>query len=609
MSRAPLAWLLRAVARAPRPAPADGGHTAPCCSECAGGVHGRQLAEVYEATLEALARAIDAHDESEDESREEHVRRMRRHATALAERLGLSHAEIAAIRAASVLHDIGKLGVPTHILTKPGPLTAEEFERVRAHPQVGAGILGGVPFPYPVAPLVLGHHERWDGKGYPAGLAGEEIPIGARVLAVVDCYDSLTSRRPYRGPIDHDGAVEVLRYEAGKSLDPDLVRAFVEVLGSERAAAEAGSTGQEAQAVPRARSALRTIALVHRETVALSDLSRVMSRGLGLADTARLVADGVSGLVPSACRALYVADAREGLACRFAEGAGADVLRRLVLPPGAGPLAQAMAERRPLVNGHPAEDQAASQVLGPVGDALELRSTLAAPLTLEDRLVGALAVYHREPGFYTDDHRRLLEQVAAQAAIVVHNSLAFDRAREESLTDALTGLPNTRFFLMHFTQELARAVRMGFSLALLVLDIDDFKRINDSAGHGVGDLALREVANALKRAVRPYDVCARYAGDEFVVMLPECGAEEAEERRREIEAIVRELRVETTPGEFLGMSASVGAAVFPDDGHTYEALLEAADARMYASKRARGRPARARAPRPSARRGADRAAS
>ena len=567
------------------------------------------MADLYEATLEALARAIDAHDESEDESREEHVRRMRRHATALAERLGLSRADVAAIRAAAVLHDIGKLGVPTHILTKPGPLTAEEFERVRAHPQVGAGILGGIPFPYPVAPLVLGHHERWDGKGYPAGLAGEEIPFGARVLAVVDCYDSLTSRRPYRGPVDHRAAVEVLRYEAGKSLDPDLVDAFVQMLASAGLSepTEAGTTTWDGRAGPTGtRSALRTIATVHRETVALNDLSRVMGRGLGLADTARLVADGLNGLVPAASCALYVADAREGLVCRFVQGNGADALRRLVLLPGAGPMARAMAERRPLLNGDPAEDLAASQVLAAGGGPLGLRSTLAVPLALEDRLVGALAVYHDEPGFYTDHHRCLLEQVASQAAIVVHNSLAFDRAREESLTDALTGLPNTRFFLMHFTQELARAVRVGLSLALLVLDLDDFKRINDSAGHGAGDLALREVAGALKHAVRPYDVCARYAGDEFVVMLPECGGEEAEERRREIEATVQGLRLETAPGQFLGMSASVGAAVFPDDGHTYEALLEAADARMYASKRAHGRPGR---PRPAATRSADRAAS
>ena len=140
-------------------------------------------------------------------------------AAGLAKAIGMSENEIQGVKTAALLHDIGKLAVPEHILSKPGPLTQEEFQKIRIHPQVGAEIIAGVPFPYPVAPLILSHHERWDGKGYPAGMKGEEIPSGARILAVVDYFDALTSERPYHKAMSDEGAVGLLRQEAGQALD------------------------------------------------------------------------------------------------------------------------------------------------------------------------------------------------------------------------------------------------------------------------------------------------------------------------------------------------------------------------------------------------------
>ena len=150
----------------------------------------------------------------------------------------MTESEIQGVKTAALLHDIGKLAVPEHILSKPGPLTQEEFQKIRIHPQVGAEIIAGVPFPYPVAPLILSHHERWDGKGYPAGMKGEEIPAGARILAVVDYFDALTSERPYHKAMSDEGAIGLLRQEAGKALDPSLVQKFVENLPALRAEAE-----------------------------------------------------------------------------------------------------------------------------------------------------------------------------------------------------------------------------------------------------------------------------------------------------------------------------------------------------------------------------------
>ena len=150
----------------------------------------------------------------------------------------MSKTEILAIKTAALLHDIGKLAIPEHILAKPGPLNPEEFQKVRVHPEVGAGIISAVPFPYPVASLILSHHERWDGRGYPAGLKEDEIPLGARVICIADYFEALTSHRPYHAAIDAEATVVLLKQESGKALDPRVVDAFVDALPQMMAAIE-----------------------------------------------------------------------------------------------------------------------------------------------------------------------------------------------------------------------------------------------------------------------------------------------------------------------------------------------------------------------------------
>jgi diguanylate cyclase (GGDEF)-like protein len=202
-------------------------------------------------------------------------------------------------------------------------------------------------------------------------------------------------------------------------------------------------------------------------------------------------------------------------------------------------------------------------------------------------VIGTLAVYHTAEAFYCDDHRRLLDRVCEQASAVIRNAIVFDQTHEASLTDPLTGLPNTRFMFRHVTRELARTQRLGAEVSLLVLDLNGFKDINDTYGHNAGDLALREVANVLRALVRPYDICARYAGDEFVIVLAGCSREEAEHKRRELQQGIEQIVFQPIPGRPVPLSISVGAAVFPHDGDTYESLLATADRRMYQDKSAR----------------------
>jgi diguanylate cyclase (GGDEF)-like protein len=218
-----------------------------------------------------------------------------------------------------------------------------------------------------------------------------------------------------------------------------------------------------------------------------------------------------------------------------------------------------------------------------------LQSALVCPLVFNERFIGTIAVYHTAAAVYTDDHRRLLDRISEQAAAVIYNSIVFEQTQEDSLTDPLTALPNTRFMFMHLTRELARASRLKSEVSLLVMDLDNFKEINDTYGHHVGDRALREVAAVLRAAIRPYDICVRYAGDEFIVVLSGCGSEEAERKRLELQQAVDSVQFEPRPGKLLALAISIGAAVFPHDGDSYETLLATADSRMYRDKTHRKR--------------------
>jgi diguanylate cyclase (GGDEF)-like protein/putative nucleotidyltransferase with HDIG domain len=559
----------------------------------------QQMGELHLATIEALALAIDA----KDQTTANHVARVERYASALARALGMPALDLQAVKTAALLHDIGKLAVPEHILAKPGPLTPDEFQKVRMHPQIGADIIGGVPFPYPVAPLVLSHHERWDGRGYPAGLKGDQIPLGARILCLVDYFDALTSDRPYHKPLSIDAAASLIQEEAGKALDPMAVEAFLRILPDLRAQVESAATdrprlmpalaseGAPIAGSPRAAVMARTsvfedIAVAHREIYALYELAQSMGTTLGVTETMGHIATKLSRVVPfSACSLFLYSEDDDTLQCRFAAGTDAELLQQLVLKSGQGLTGWVARNRRPLVNGRPSADfHAAGSVL-----QTTLESALVCPLISGNAVIGTLAVYHNADAFYCDDHRRLLDRVCEQASAVIRNAIVFDQTHEASLTDPLTGLPNTRFMFRHLTRELARTHRLGAEVSILVLDLNGFKDVNDTYGHHAGDRALREVSNVLRALVRPYDVCARYAGDEFVIVLAGCSREEAENKRRELQHGVEQIAFEPAPGVQVQMSISVGAAVFPHDGDTYESLLATADRRMYQDKTARRR--------------------
>jgi diguanylate cyclase (GGDEF)-like protein len=534
----------------------------------------KSVSAVQLATIEALALAIEAKDRTSPTQ----IRKMQAYAAGLARAVGMPEDEIPGLLTATLLHDVGNLAIPEHVFSKRGPLTFEEYQKIKIHPRVGAEILKNVPFSYPVASLIAAHHEHWGGNGSPGGLRGGAIPLGARILAVVDTYTALSSDRPHRPARPHHEALATMRQSAGIVLDPGLVETFIDVLpvldfqfanavGAWQPASEAGAPA--ATECSPAGGALEDIAVAHHEARALYQIAQAIGASLGVVETMNLIAASLNDLVPFACSALFLVKEGTGrFECRWASGARDQEVRQLTV---------ASVE----------ELERAVPVLNKGGDdPSHFRAALVAPLVFNDEVIGALAVFHTVADAYTHDHTRVFRRVADHASLVIRNSIVFERTQEESFTDPLTRLPNRRYMLLYLGQQMARAERRGSALAVVMMDLNGFKQINDTLGHQAGDRALHEVAVVLRSMVRAYDLCVRYGGDEFVAILWECDAEHAERRRAEMERAVEATYFEGRPGEACRLSVSAGVAVFPEDGRTYEELVAVADRRMYQHKAA-----------------------
>jgi diguanylate cyclase (GGDEF)-like protein/putative nucleotidyltransferase with HDIG domain len=564
--------------------------------------HVRTVSDLHMASVEALARAIDARDQTIDRegSAENHIRRVEARAAALGEAAGMSAHEIEGLKVAALLHDIGKLAVPEHILTKPGRLTPQEFDYIRIHPTVGAEIIKAVPFPYPVAPFIQSHHERWDGTGYPEGLKGEQIPLGARVLAVVDYHDALTAHRPYHRAMRQEEALQTLRAEAGRALDPRLVHLFIEILPGipddreasdepqrapqlqARTGAPATGFSTETASLAAASSVFQSISQATQEMHALYDIAQTLGTRLSVDDMMGLLTSKLNRLIPASCWALYLPEGtREALRCRLAGGLSAHELEGLRIPSGEGVTGWAARHLTAAINARASSDFEAA---GAPHAGTHFQAALAYPLTEDGQLVGILTAYHVDASPYTDAHRRLLDRVCGQVASVLRNALLFERMRAASLTDSLTDLPNSRALVGHVGERLAPGAEPATPSALIMMDVDAFKAINDAHGHHGGDRALQEVASVLRRHIRSSDFCARYGGDEFVVAMSCVDRDEATRRALDLQRAVGRLRVPMPTGEPISVAVSVGVAVSPDDGVTFDELLAAADRRMYENK-------------------------
>ncbi|MCC6929894.1 MAG: diguanylate cyclase [Gemmatimonadaceae bacterium] len=370
-----------------------------------------QETRALEGDFLELARRWGESTESKDRYTQGHCERVADLSCRIAAAAGLDEKELLWFRIGALLHDVGKLIVPSEVLNKPGRLTKEEWELMKRHPIAGVELLSQVEFPWDILPIVRSHHECWDGTGYPDGLVGEETPLVARIVCLADVYDALTTERSYKRALSHNDALDVMKRDAGRQFDPALFALF----------------------------------------------------------------------------------------------------ERLVRDPSSAASAES-----------------------PTGDAGRER-------------------------------------------------------RGRPALDELTGLPTRRTFVDAARVQLAAATE-GAPLALAVIDVDHFKGVNDSFGHLTGDNVLEVVAQVLGEVVRARDVAGRYAGDEFVILLPDTDALEAQrvgERLREAVA-ARRIPVRGAEERWVSVSLSIGIAVAPRHGAAFEELFASADHALYEAKR-RGR--------------------
>jgi diguanylate cyclase (GGDEF)-like protein/putative nucleotidyltransferase with HDIG domain len=561
--------------------------------------HVEEVAALHVRTIEALALAIEA----KDQTSHMHLQRVRVYTVAIAQELGLSESEIEALRAAALLHDVGKLAIPEHIINKPGKLTPEEFEKMKIHPVVGAEILERVVFPYPVAPIVRSHHEKWDGTGYPDGLKYEEIPIGARILSAVDVLDALASHRQYRDAMSLDAAMEKIAGMSGTWFDPRVIsilkRRYLELenmVQSQSMSVDAAGlsaeiridkglervTGvEEAEGVSVAggdADFLSSIASARQEAQTMFELSQDLGNSLSLGETLSVLSMRLRRLIPYDSMAVFLY--KNGrLVPELVSGDNFRLLSSLNIRTGEGLCGWVAEQRKPIMNADP---QLESGYVSDPDKYTTLRSALAVPLEGLNGVVGVLAMYRADRDAFTADHLRILLAVSSKIALSVENALKYQQAESSATTDYLTGLPNARSLFVHLARELARCRRTGTSLAVMVCDMDNFKQINDLYGHLEGDKLLREFAGHLKEICRGYDYVARMGGDEFVIVAPGLKPEAADEKASRLNQLAVEAGRKVAGRDLITLS--VGTAFCPEDGFDVERLLAEADRRMYSMK-------------------------
>ena len=343
---------------------------------------------------------------------------------------------------------MGKLAVPEYILNKPGPLTAAEFEKMKLHASVGADILSAIDFPYPVVPIVRHHHESWNGTGYPDGLAGADIPIGARILSVVDCFDALTSDRPYRPRLSDKESIAILVERRGSMYDPLIVDTFIRVHAEiappasefvektplraiTAAAIEAGGASTSL--------GLDEIAASSEEMLTLFDLARGLSSPMSVSDAGDVIAKHLRRLIPCSLCVFYLYDVEaDELVAAHSSGENASLVAGLRVGVGQRLSGWVAAHRQTIRNSDPVLD---------FGDATRalpsrLRSCLATPMTAESTLVGVLSLYATARDAFTEEHQRVLEVVSKQVSAIMKGATQFERSVSTSMRDAQTGLPN-----------------------------------------------------------------------------------------------------------------------------------------------------------------------
>jgi diguanylate cyclase (GGDEF)-like protein/putative nucleotidyltransferase with HDIG domain len=531
--------------------------------------HVEELNALYLSTIETLAMAIDA----KDQVTHGHIRRVQAYAVGLARFVGVSDTkQLKAIEAAALLHDMGKLAVPEYILNKPGTLTPAEFEKMKLHASVGADILSEIAFPYPVVPIVRYHHEAWNGTGYPEGLRGTDIPIGARILAVVDCFDALTSDRPYRPRLSDEEALNILLDRRGSMYDPLIVDTFVKVhdrinpepvvtVGQEHAIEGIRKGFQESASPPR----LEQITASSDEMLTLYALAQALAGHSDVVEAGDIVAKHLRRLIPSSLCVFFLYDSKaDDMEAALAYGEGNSLIRGLRIPLGQRLSGWVGAHRQTIANSDPSLD------LGDIARAISprLRSCLCTPLTADDQLIGTLTLYSALPDSFNDDHKRIIETVARHVASKFVRSRVSGNAISR---DPITELPYAK--QLDYSSERPRPGTAETASFALIVDVVNLERINAHYGRDVGDDALRHAVAQAKSALPPTARIFRLESDEFIVLLEETNAEAVEAIALTIKTILGRHPMNREGGATLGIDVTLLSVPVPGDACSLTDLI------------------------------------
>ena len=507
-----------------------------------------EVKNLHLGNLRALSSALSA----KDYYTLGHASRVAAYIVLLGRELGWDQERLEEIADVAFLHDIGKIGVSDRVLLKAGPLTSEEWELIRQHPGISAEIVRPL-FAEELVSGVRHHHERFDGKGYPDGLAGTDIPLIARALCVVDCYDAMSCERPYRHALSYRQCLAELRRCAGAQFDPEMAIAFVRALGRlRRRRAWVTSLAEEAAQLidPVAHSTFRScddekrpeyrdaVAALRRFRDAHPAVRFVTSFALAGEQCVTVLDTGETADQVSHCGEPWLAEDQ---------------------------LARVLAQRGQLANVLTADDFGVwISGIAPLHDA---QGTVVAAVTVDAAAVDSALELQGDRSH-------------ALAAMLQSAAIRFSRAEVEAITDGLSGLYNHRYLHERLDEELKRARRRKSPLSVLFLDCDHFKTYNDSHGHKAGDAALGRIARIIERSSRRVDLAARYGGEEFVLVLVDtdiAGALGVAERiRAEVEA-------ESATGAH-PLTVSIGVASYPENAAAKDELLDKADWAMYVAK-------------------------
>ncbi len=538
--------------------------------------HMKELEQLYLRTVESLALAVDA----KDQTTYGHIRRVRAYANGLAKLCGIKDAsELKAIETGALLHDIGKIAIDDYILNKPGRLSKKEFEKIKMHTTAGDEILQQVQFPFPVAKCVRSHHERWDGLGYPDGLKGEEIPIGARILAVADAFDAIRFSRPYKLSLPTEEAVEVLRSQAGIAYDPNLVRLFTEHIDElERTAInesknapelsfrkyfniDDGTFTHDSQTLAASNDVLSSL-------LQFAEFCSIIAGHVDIKDLLPVFMRRIEKLIPFSTGAVYLGKDNNTIAAAYVTGKHSAMLQEHILEMGKGISGWAAAYGRPIMNTDPALD-----FQGIPGDFSSLTDTLVIPILHQDESLGTISLYTQAPVSYNRQHLNILQMMADLLAPLVIESSKHDISEQDDI-DPTTQLHRIPYLAAIGPQAIFNAAQNRTPLSLIYIEIKNLISIVRIFGNPLGNSIMRRVADCIKPELRETDILVRYGNQGFTALLP--GVRDGQALRC-MQRLKQQIRREfLAPSQGFSVDFSGGVSVYPKDGTTVFTLIQSA---------------------------------